>query len=816
MRSVTKRDSPLQGQSLFVFPLQGQSLFIFTILVVGLSGIVAQVMLLRELLVSFYGNELTLGLILANWIILEAFGVFIVGKFIDRIRNKINIFVILQIIFSLTLPLSIYFSRTVKSISGVPFGEAMGLSQIFYSSLFIMFPVSFCHGALFSCGCNIYYSYIKESIRSIGHKAMVWLPMAKAIGKVYAWETIGTIIGGIVLTYLFIPYLNSFQIVFIISISNLIICLLFFMVQESIKHFPIPLRKSPKVIAEGDFLEDISKIFKYVNLVLILVMVYLPLSGTLNKLQNCAIKKQWKMQDVLDYRNSIYGNIVVVKKEEQRTFFYNGLPIITTPYPDITFVQEFGNFPLLFHPHPKDVLVISGGAGGLINEILKHSIRKIDYAELDPLLIEMLKKYPSGLTQKELSDKRVNIINKDGRFFVKNTPNKYDIVLIGLSKPADLSTNRVFTQEFFTLIKKRLNPDGILALYLPGSLTYLSSELRDLNASILNALKSTYSSVRIIPGDYNMFLASDSGDVMNVNSNLITQRINQENIKADILVPAYLDYRLDKRWLEWFIHSSIGSTRKINQDFTPFAVYQMLILWNKQFSPAFAHISQVQGFLDLKVVLVLICLITFVLFLIFSYKRNLIKLTITYSIATTGFFGMLINLILIFSFQVIYGYLYHRIGLLISIFMAGTALGSIFMTHNTRNIKNSLNLLLKLETAIVLFSYLSAFIITRFLGYTNFSELIFIALFFISGLLIGLEFPLATKMYLEDKRQIGFTSGLLYFSDLIGGWLAGVIGAVIFLPILGLFNTCMIIIFLKLSSLLLLVIFAKRLTKPII
>jgi spermidine synthase len=802
-------------------------IFILAILVIGLSGIAAQVMLLRELLVSFYGNELTLGLILANWIILEAFGVFFAGKFIDKIKNKLNIFVILQIIFVLTLPLSIYFARIVKSMLGVPFGEGIGLAQIFYSSLLIMLPVSFCHGALFSCGCNIYYSYIKEPVRSIGHKAMVWLPIAKAIGKVYAWETIGTIIGGIVLTYLLIPYLNSFQTAFIISIFNLIICLFFFMVQESIKHFPIPLRKSPKVIAdhayggsrqrrEGDFLEDISKILKYTILFLILVMAYLPLSGALNKMHNYAIKKQWKMQDVLDYRNSIYGNIVVVQKEEQRTFFYNGLPIITTPYPDITFVQEFGNLPLLFHPHPKDILVISGGAGGLINEILKHPIRKIDYAELDPLLIEMLEKYRSRLTQRELQDNRVNIINKDGRFFVKNTSHKYDIVLLGLSKPADLSTNRVFTQEFFALIKKRLNPDGILALYLPGSLTYLSSELRDLNACILNALKSTYSSVRIIPGDYNMFLASSSQDIMRVDPNLITQRINQDNIKADILVPAYLNYRLDKRHLEWFTHSSIGATRKINQDFMPTAVYQMLVLWNKQFSSGFSHILEALGNLDLKVILALIFAVTLLLFFIFCYKHNRIKLSITYSIATTGLFGMLMNLILIFSFQVIYGYLYHRIGLLISIFMGGTALGSIFMTHNTRNIKNSLSLFVKLEAVIVLFSYLAALIITRFLGYTNFSALIFMALFFISGLLIGLEFPLATKMYLGERGQVGLVAGLLYFSDLIGGWLAGIVGAVVFLPVLGLFNTCMVIIFLKLSSLLLLVIFSKRLTKVII
>ncbi len=750
--------------------------FIFTILVVGLSGIVAQVMLLRELLVSFYGNELTLGLILANWIILEALGVLIIGKFMDKIRNKINTFVILQIIFSLALPLCIYFSRIVKSILGVPFGEAMGLGTIFYSSLLIMFPVSFCHGALFSCGCKMYSSYNKDS--------------SSSIGKIYAWETIGTLIGGIVITYLLIPYLNSFQIVFIISALNLIICVFFF--------------------------KSISKIFRYIVLILILLMAYLPISGSLNRVNNYAIRKQWRMQDVLDYRNSIYGNIAVVQKEGQHTFFYNGLPIITTPYPDITFVQEFGNLPLLFHPHPKDILVISAGAGGLINEILKHPVRKVDYAELDPLIIKMLEKYPSVLTHRELEDKRVNIINKDGRFFVKNTFNKYDVVLIGLSKPGDLSTNRLFTQEFFALIKKRLNSDGLLALYLPGSLTYLSGQLRDLNACILNGLKNTYADVRVIPGDYNIFLASGSKDIMRVDSGLITQRKNEENIKADILVPAYLDYRLDKRHLEWFVHSSIGATRKINHDFMPFAVYQMLVLWNKQFSWRFAHILEGLGNLNLNVIFVLILAVTFILFLIFYNKRNLIKLNIAYSILTTGFFAMLINLILIFSFQVIYGYLYHRIGLLISIFMAGTALGSILMTNSIDKVKNALSLFIKLEAAIVLFSFFAAVIITGSTGYTNFLPFIFIILFFVSGLLIGMEFPLATKMYLVEKEKVGFTSGLLYFADLTGGWLAGMVGAVVFLPILGLFNTCIVIIFLKLSSLLLLLIFSKRLTNPAI
>lgn len=743
-------------------------LFITTILVIGLSGIAAQVLLLRELLISFYGNELTLGIILANWIVSEALGVFIAGKFIERSKNKANVFIILQIIFSALLPLSIYLSRTFKSLSGIPFGEAVGLYAILYLTFLTILPVGFSHGTLFSCMCKIYSLYIRDS--------------AGSIGKVYSWETIGSIFGGIILTYVFIPYLNSFQIVFILSIINLIICLFFF--------------------------RGTAKVLKYIVLFLIFAMSIFSLKNGVSYIDKLSINKQWRPQKVLDYRNSIYGNIVVTKKEEQYTFFYNGIPVVTAPYPDKQFVQEFGNLPLFFSKDPKDILIISAGAGGLINEILKHPVKKVDYAELDPLIIRILKRYSSQLTQRELSDSRVNIANLDGRFFAKNTLNKYDIVLIGLSKPSDLTSNRLFTQEFFSLVKKRLNPDGIIALTLPGSLSYLSQELKDLNACILNGLKNSYAYVRIIPGDYNMFLASGSKSILEVGPDLITRRMGQGNIKTDILTPGYLDYRLNKQWVDWFERSLTGATRKINQDLKPVAVYQMLILWNKQFSARLTHIFRILGNLSVGFLALLILGLTLALLYIF-YQKTSATPVIVYSIATTGFFGMLANLVLIFSFQVFYGYLYHMIGILISIFMAGIALGSIFMTAGFKRIKNELRLFIVLEASIIAFSYIMALTLTRFLWSAHYASLIFIALFFISGLLLGLEFPLAAKLYLGEKEQVASAAGILYGADLIGGWVAGVFGSIILLPVLGLFNTCLIIIMFKLSSLFLLTLTSR-------
>jgi len=731
--------------------------FLFiTIFVVGLSGIIVQVLLLRELLVSFYGNELTLGIILANWLLAEALGVLLIGKLVDRIKNKVGLFISLECAFLLVLPIAIFLSRVFKNLLGIPFAEAIGLSSVFFVSLLIILPVGFCHGALFSASVKLHSLLAKRQTQSIG--------------KVYAWETIGTIAGAAILTYLFIPYLNSFRITFIVSLVNLIITAVFLKHQSGRKHLSLSL----------------------IGLSLVLILSINP-----DYLHKLSVNKQWQGQAILDYRNSVYGNITVTKKGEQNTFFYNGSPIITVPYPDITFTEEFGNLPLLFHPKPQDILIVGAGAGGLINEVEKHAVAKIDYAELDPLLISILKKYPAGLIDKELSDRRVNLINLDGRLFLNRTTRAYDLILVGLSRPSDLSVNRVFSNEFFSLAKKRLKQDGIIAIWLPGSLTYISRELRDLNACIINAMKNVFGYVRLIPGDYNIILASDSAGISKVTSATISGKIKEAMIKTNLLTPAYLDYRLNKDWLDWFDRSCAGATKEINRDSKPIAVFEMLIYWNKQFSVKTAQLLEVFRSINSGIIFILVAVVTLVLSFM-SRRRQKIKLA--YTITTTGFFGMLMSLILIFSFQVFRGYLYHVIGLLIGIFMAGTAAGSIFITGRLEHVKKGLSLLIWLEVAILLFSSITPLVLTKM----HSSVWIFPVLFFASGALVGLEFPLVTNMYLGKGSGVGRTTGIFYAADLIGGWFAGILGGIIFLPVLGLFQTCLIIAFLKLSSIFLL------------
>src|SRR4030042_116350 len=109
---------------------------------------------------------------------------------------------------------------------------------------------------------------------------------------------------------------------------------------------------------------------------------------------------------------------------------------------------------------------------------------------LSPLLLSLIQKFPTPLTQSELSDPRVKIHYTDGRFFVSRTPDRFDIIFIGLPAPQELQKTRLFSADFFSIARKKMNLGGIIVLTLPGSLTYISPELRDLNGCILDTLKS--------------------------------------------------------------------------------------------------------------------------------------------------------------------------------------------------------------------------------------------------------------------------------------------------------------------------------------
>ena len=752
----------------------------------GLSGIVAQIILLRELLVSFFGNELTLGIILANWLILEAIGSYFVGKSVEKTGKKIEVYVLLQLILSLAFPFAIYLSRIFKNFLLITPGEGLGFVPIFYSSFLILLPVTLPHGALFTYGCKIFSQSLRED--------------ASSIGKVYVLETIGSIIGGLLMTFFLIQYLNSFEIAFIISLVNALISVFL-------------LWPKPKLSKTA-----FRKVLWILSIFLSFLFAYGLLPQTSNSIHHASIQSQWKSLNVIHNENSIYGNITVTKRGEQYSFFTNGVPSITTPVPDVASIEDFVHFPMLFHEKPKTILVLSGGAGGMIHEILKYPVTRVDYVELDPLLLKLIQKFPTPLTQSELSDPRVRIHYTDSRFFVKRTPDRFDIIFIGLSAPQELQTNRLFSSEFFSMAKKKMNPDGIIVLTLPGSLTYISRELRDLNICILETLKSVYRSVRIIPGDVNLYLASDSDEIKRLTSLEIAKRLEGRKIKTSLFARPYIEYRLHERWVDWFFKSMEGRKVQPNSDFRPLGVFFNLSYWNALFSPYLTGIFKWFETFSLKITIILMTILTLFMAAIFKKRPFTSRFAVPYAIFTSGLADMIFDLAIIFTFQTLYGYLYYQIGLIVTIFMAGIAVSSLYITQRLDKIKRPISLFLTSELCIIFFSLLLPFVFfvpSRYLEKTSIYILlyaVFLTMSFLSGVLVGLQFPLATKIYLATPSRRGTfsqTAGLLYGADLLGGFFGGLFGGVLLLPILGLKESCFTMAIIKGSSFILFLLFAK-------
>lgn len=748
------------------------------IVVMGFSGLVAEILLLRELLIVFAGNELSIGIILANWLILEAFGCYFAGRRAAEARRRVEVFTVITILFSLFLVVAVVATRLLKEMLGVSIGESIGFLPMFYSSFLILLPVSVLHGALFTWGCRIY----ADCATAAGPDD------ASPAGRVYVYETVGTIIGGIACTYLLIPYLEALHTTAWLALLNFVVCLALL----------APRRRASRLT--GMVAAALGG--------LILLTGTLLATGQVERLHWYSVAGQWQNLNVVEYRNSPYGNICVIENEGQYIYFLDGIATIMAPIPDIPFVEKFVNIPLLTHRQPERILILSGGAGGIINEALKHpSLAAIEYAEQDPLLFELLRKFPTELTESELNDPRVKIHHTDGRLLLQTTPRQYDLIFIGILEPASLQTNRYFTQEFFTLARERLNPGGILVFGLPGSMTYLNDELKNLNSSVFHTVKSVFPHVRVIPGDgHNLFLSSGDPKVAAVDARQIMARLTEREIGAEAMLPWHIEKKLHPGWQEWFAEFIEESSRQLNRDFTPLAVFYSISHWNALYSPEFGRFFNKLERADLKGAALVPLLLLAAYFLLRAGVKRAGRPGIPLAIATTGFAGMISSLVLIFTFQAFYGYLFSWIGLLVAAFMAGAAGGAHLVTGALARIRDHRQLFKRMELAIILFSLflplglLAANTWVASAAAFDLLRVLFLVVSLVAGFLVGAQFPLANKLYLGDKARLSRTAALLYTADLLGGWLGGIAGAVVLLPVLGLVNTCLVMGLLKAVS----------------
>ncbi len=121
------------------------------------------------------------------------------------------------------------------------------------------------------------------------------------------------------------------------------------------------------------------------------------------------------------------------------------------------------HLPMLYRQNPKKVLIIGGGDGGALEEILKHPVEKVWLVEIDKKVIDVSQKYLPLISKGAFKDKRVEVVIGDGLSFVKKYKNFFDIIILDLSDPWG-PAKKLISLKFYQDVKKALKKDGIISV----------------------------------------------------------------------------------------------------------------------------------------------------------------------------------------------------------------------------------------------------------------------------------------------------------------------------------------------------------------
>ena len=172
--------------------------------------------------------------------------------------------------------------------------------------------------------------------------------------------------------------------------------------------------------------------------------------------------------------------------------------MMLTEKDEFIYHEMITHVPMAVHPNPKNILVIGGGDGGTVRELLKYDcVESIDLVEIDEEVVEVCKKYlPQTAACLDNKDGRINFYYEDGLKFIRHCENMYDIIIVDSTDPFGPGEG-LFTMEFYGNCEKALREDGIMvnqhespfynedacAHWLFGFATKKSHPLRDFDPS---------------------------------------------------------------------------------------------------------------------------------------------------------------------------------------------------------------------------------------------------------------------------------------------------------------------------------------------
>ena len=368
--------------------------------------------------------------ILSGFLLGFSVGSYVISRFIDSIKSLELMFSKISIFTAISGALVLFIFQRFEFLTN-------GIANIFHMDVFTLslvlaFTVSFVPaifmGVLFPLGLRIYANDINE----IGIKT----------GKIYFFNTIGSVIGSAVTGFLLIPFVGMWNTTLILV--NLGLLISFYM-------FSLVGKLHKKHLAS-------------------LLVVFL-ISNSIIFSDRKTFHKEVTGFDVIYYAEGLSGTVTAIESAGYRGLFVDGQNVSGTDYVLTADSKMLGHLPLLIAENPKKVLTVGYGTGATSYSMLLHGVH-VDAVEIEKKIIEAAHLFEK-VNHHSYNNKNLDIIIDDARNYIDVVDEKFDVIVTDVTNLKYKRNPYLYTREYFEIMKNALNRNGIAAAWLPiGGLSF--------------------------------------------------------------------------------------------------------------------------------------------------------------------------------------------------------------------------------------------------------------------------------------------------------------------------------------------------------
>ncbi len=758
----------------------------------GIQAIVTQSLLLREATVLMSGSELVWGIVLSAWLAGVAGGAWIGGRIARRTGLATGGLTVALLLLGVLSCASLWGFRETRTACDIGPGELLPLSTMVLAAVVLVLP----------CGLMVGMAFpLAGRVRESGGLVESGVP----INRIYTLESAGSLLGGALFTFWAVEHLSPIRTALLCTVLTALTLSLLLLATGSRRSGVVVLLAAGVAAATAG------------------------LAGP--RLNRFLVERRWRGlpgYELVAEAESRYQNLAVIRLGDQFTLYCDGQR--ASDFPDPRTFAPPAHFWMCQHPEPRRVLVLGGGEQGLLAEILKHPVQRVDHVESDPRLITLIEPFRSAEDRAALQDPRVTVRHGDARLCVKMQDDPYDLVIACLPEPTSALRARFYTREFFAELRRAMTERAVLCLTATASPTSLPTASARYLAGVRDTIATRFPDVLVGWGDPAYILAATQKGLISTDAALLTKRYQQRHVESRWFDPVWFDGATD-----WFTPEKVrlrvaeldaAPEAAVSTDLRPIIYMHRLALWEKM-TAAHSH-RLIERLLAVKWWQAAAVLAVATLAVLLAYRaigRPFGEAVVVFSVGSTGFVTMSLSIVWLFAFQNLYGYVYQWIGWIIAVFMGGLVIGCAWAgrrvplaasvpspgrgacppvpaAERRRLITVDLSLAILAVLAPAILPLLARLQVSA--GTLILVQAAVVILVLVTGILGGAAFALASRLHNAVSGRPTATAGAIVGADHAGACLGALATGLLMVPVFGIPVTAFLLGGVKVLSVLLL------------